>query len=253
MDFFSPEIFLWTLAIVGVAALIHGALGIGFPMVGTPLIALLTDVQTAILVTLIPNIAINIISIRNGGNWRSNVSRHWLLPLTMVIGSALGTLLLVHYNSNTFRLILAGALFFYLFTVFFPGRISWSFIRKFPRSSMVGFGLFGGTLGGAVNVSGPIILLYLLESGLTTVAMIQVLNLSFLAGKLIQTITFGALGKLSFDLLTISAPLLLVAIGGVTYGQKVRSRFSATVYRKALYCLLGIVACMLLGQFIISN
>ena len=36
------------------AGLVHGALGLGFPMVATPLIALFVDVRIAIVITLLP-------------------------------------------------------------------------------------------------------------------------------------------------------------------------------------------------------
>ena len=41
-------------AIMLLAGLIHGTLGLGFPLVATPLLALFTDVRTAILITLLP-------------------------------------------------------------------------------------------------------------------------------------------------------------------------------------------------------
>ena len=39
------------------AGLVHGTFGIGFPLVATPLLALVTDVRTAVLITLLPTMA----------------------------------------------------------------------------------------------------------------------------------------------------------------------------------------------------
>ena len=41
--------------IVGFAALIHGTIGIGFPLIATPLLARVTDVRTAILLLVLSN------------------------------------------------------------------------------------------------------------------------------------------------------------------------------------------------------
>ena len=47
------------------AGLVHGTLGLGFPMVATPMLATMMDVRSAILVTLLPTMAVNIASIAN--------------------------------------------------------------------------------------------------------------------------------------------------------------------------------------------
>ncbi len=59
---------LLLIALIGVilfSALVHGTLGLGFPLVATPLLATMMDVRSAILVTLLPTMAVNIASIVN--------------------------------------------------------------------------------------------------------------------------------------------------------------------------------------------
>ena len=80
--------------IVTLAGLVHGTLGLGFPMVAPPVLALLTDVQTAILLTLAPNIAVNLWSMLRGGNLSESVGRYWPVAVWMLIGSAVGTVIL---------------------------------------------------------------------------------------------------------------------------------------------------------------
>jgi len=58
------------IAIIVIAGLAHGTIGFGFPLVSTPLVALLVDIKTAVLLTVLPNVAVNMISILRGGNWR---------------------------------------------------------------------------------------------------------------------------------------------------------------------------------------
>jgi hypothetical protein len=45
------------------AGLTQGALGFGFPAISTPILVLMTDVKTAIILNLMPNFVVNLISV----------------------------------------------------------------------------------------------------------------------------------------------------------------------------------------------
>src|SRR5579862_536622 len=90
----SPTFVLIVVVLI-VAALAHGALGFGFPVISTPVIAMVTDIQTAILITLFPNLAVNLISIFRGGNWRASLARYWPVAVYVAIGTVIGTRVLI--------------------------------------------------------------------------------------------------------------------------------------------------------------
>ena len=79
----ATDVAPWTLAAVYAAVifagLVHGTLGLGFPLVSTPLIALVLDVRAAILLTLLPTAAVNLATIVHVGQWRATVVRFWPL------------------------------------------------------------------------------------------------------------------------------------------------------------------------------
>ena len=104
---FSPLLIVAIVAIVIVAGLAHGTLGFGFPLVSTPLVALLVDVKTAVLVTVVPNIALNLISVARGGKWGQSVGEHWPLAGWVVIGTFFGTRLLLTLRPEPLQLLLA--------------------------------------------------------------------------------------------------------------------------------------------------
>ena len=62
-----PELDFWLLIFVvpaiAFAGWVHGALGLGFPLVATPLIAIFVDVKAAILITLLPTATVNVASV----------------------------------------------------------------------------------------------------------------------------------------------------------------------------------------------
>jgi uncharacterized membrane protein YfcA len=69
---FDGLVLLAIVAVMLFAGLIHGTLGLGFPMVATPILATMMDVRSAILVTLLPTMAVNIASIVNNKSTLKN-------------------------------------------------------------------------------------------------------------------------------------------------------------------------------------
>ena len=239
---------LIVLLVVSFAGLVHGAVGIGFPMIATPILAIMTDIQSAILLTLAANIAVNLWSTVHGGNLGESVGRFWPVVIWMLLGSALGTLILIAMDPNPLRLLLAAIIVFYLFSDRLS-FVSWDWIRKYPKGSGVGTGITAGLLGGTVNVSGPLTILYLREMRVSPLVMVQTLNLSFVLGKTAQTVTFAAFSLFDTRLLLWSIPIGLMALAGLRVGMMIRARISAEKFLVALRFMLWTLALLLILQF----
>ncbi|AGA34043.1 protein of unknown function DUF81 [Thioalkalivibrio nitratireducens DSM 14787] len=249
MDAYSLNEILVALLVVAFAGAVHGTFGLGFPMVATPVLALLTDVQTAILLTLAPNIAVNLWSMLRGGNLGASIGRFWFVAVWMLAGSAVGTLILVALDPNPFRLLLALVIVLYLLGDRLT-QVDWNGIRRYPRASGAGAGLLGGLLGGTVNVGGPALMVYFLEMRVPALVVVQAINLAFLLGKSTQAVTFAALGALTPALLLVSLPLGVFALAGLRAGMWLSDRFSAEAYRHWLRGLLWLLAGLLVVQFL---
>ncbi|WP_022665228.1 sulfite exporter TauE/SafE family protein [Desulfospira joergensenii] len=232
--------------ITGFAAMIHGAMGIGFPMVATPLLAIITDMRTAILILVLPTMVINLASIFKGGNWQKSIGLYWPLALYGMVGSLAGTRLLIIFPAEIFRPLLAVMLLVYLNAE--KLGLGFSRIRRYPRLAMAFSGLGAGILGGTVNVMLPVLVIYALEVKMPKTAMIHVFNLCFLSGKLIQGIVFFHAGFFTADIFRISLPLTLLALGLMFTGLGLRDRIQAKTYRLWLRRLLGFMAAILLVQ-----
>ena len=100
---FSFEALIFIAVVFLLAAFIHGSIGFGFPMVATPLLALSTDIQTAIVLTLIPTLLVNLISIISEGNILVAARRHFPLALFAMLGSAVGTQILSSRELRNFQ------------------------------------------------------------------------------------------------------------------------------------------------------
>lgn len=234
------------------AGLVHGTLGLGFPLVATPLLALFTDVRTAILITLLPTASVNVVSILRGGRWSESIGRFWPLAAYAVIGGIAGTQLLVSSDPAPFKLLLAGLVLLYLFASRASAfRMQWA--SDHMALSMLIFGVIAGLAAGTTNVMVPILIIYTLELGLERTAMVQVFNLCFLSGKLTQIGVFAVAGLLTADLLLATAPLAAVGVGALFAGMALRDRIPTGIYKKIVRQVLLLLALLLIGQYFIQQ
>ena len=130
--------------VVFISSLIHGSIGFGFGLISTPTIAMFTDIQTTITYILVPTMIVNLVSILSEGRFFEALKKFWFIILLMVIGSCLGTVLLIYFKSEYFKLLLALIIFMYLLQSIVKLRAS--FIHNYPKSSTYGLGIIGGIM-----------------------------------------------------------------------------------------------------------
>jgi uncharacterized membrane protein YfcA len=237
--------------IVTIGAVIHGALGFGFPMIPTPLLALVTDVRWAVLHLVLPSIVINLASMLRGGRWDVSIGRHWPLALFSVAGSVVGTRLLIHTDPAPYKLLMAATLLLYLNVPRLGLKMEW--IRRHRWLAFAVFGLFSGFLGGTVNAMVPPLAIYVLEVGLGPTAIVQLLNFCFLSGKIAQAATFAGAGMLDMKIVWRCLPLCLAALLAVSFGMSIRAKIPEAVYRKWIRAALLLIAILLVIQYGLSR
>lgn len=245
----SLEIVLMTTGIFLFAAFVHGSIGFGFPMVATPLLALVTDLQTSIILTLLPTTLINLVSIASEGRILQAARKHLALALCAMFGSAIGTQILIVTNSELFKILLALAIIGYLLIDKFRVPLAW--VETKPGLAKLIFGISAGILGGLTNVMAPILIIYSLEAKLEKAEIVQSANFCFLLGKIIQLILFSLSGNLGLTELTLSSLMLLVVLLALYIGFKIKRRLHKELYRKALRAFLLLLALNLLLQVLV--
>jgi hypothetical protein len=234
-----------------VAGLAHGVSGFGFPLISTPIVALFTDVRTAVIMTLLPNIVVNLISLARGGNWQDSLGKHWPVACYVVIGTVIGTRLILIVPPEPLKLLLAGIIVLYLNQESLR-HFDWTAISRHPGWSGMAFGLFGGVLSGAVNVALPPLLIYFSALGLAPLAMTQILNLCFLAGRGTQAATLGSAGVFDQNVIALAIPATIAAVLGVLIGGYFQSRISPSGWRRFIRVVLWGMALLLAGQVLRS-
>lgn len=233
------------------SAFIHGSVGFGFPMVATPLLAMFTDMQTAILLTLVPTLLVNLVSIASEGSILSSLRRYLLLAILAMTGSGIGTLILISTESQVFEVLLAIAIIVYLLSDRISLGLSW--IQAYPDLSRFIFGISAGLLGGLTNVMAPVLIIYSLESRHSKSEIIQLLNFCFLFGKSTQLILFSILGKFSLIEFSISAAMLVVVSVALFLGISIKKKIDLNSYRLVLRGFLLILAVTLFAKAVFTS
>lgn len=244
----QPAVIAWAVAVIALAGIIHGALGLGFPIVATPLIALVTDMRTAIILILLPCMAAVIASIVKGRGLRAVLIEFWPMPIYMFVGASIGTRLFIAHPDAPYALLLALLVVVYLNLDRF-GATDWPLLKKHRRPFGAVFGVMAGIFEGSTNAAAPPLVMYFLALSLSPTAMVQALNICFITGKTTQFATMATMGGVTLTQWLATLPLSAIAAVTVLAGIRIRGRVDALTYRRWLKHALSVIALLLLAQY----
>lgn len=248
MELLSTFTLALTLAIT-IAALVQGSIGVGFLMLATPILATFTDIKTAIIYLLFPAIVVNLMSIKKEGSFLEAFKKFYKLAIFSLIGSAIGTYILIYSNSEIFKILLAFSILFYLFFNKLNIKLSWVYRKK--SLSRVVFGTGTGLLGGLTNVMSVTLLIYSLESKFSKKETIQAANMCFLSSKIIQLILFSYYGYISSEVVSTSIFTVFTIVVFMYLGFKIKDKISQELYNKVIKAFLFLIALILIIEAII--
>ncbi len=246
---FTFEFLVFASIVVFLSALVQATIGFGFPMIATPLLAMMTDMKTAVIYVAIPTLLLNISALISEGNFLQTIKRFYPLALMAMIGSAIGTQILLYSNSEIFKFLLAVSILFYLFSQKISFEMPW--VRQKPNLSTFIFGLSAGIIGGLTNVMALVLIIYSLEARHTKKEIIQSTNLCFMFGKIIQVILFAVHGSFTQEILETSLYNLLIVAVCIIIGFNLRKKIASESYFKMIKAFLLLMALALIYQTIL--
>ena len=239
---------VWVILVLALAGLVHGTLGLGFPLIATPLVALVTGIKTAVLIVAPPTLSVIIAAILLGGAFLPSLREWWRMPVWMFFGSLAGTYLFILTDAAVLTLLLGLIIFVYL-GLDWLGKGESMLMRKHRHKFGAVFGFLGGVFEGSVNVAAPPLLIYFLSLGLAPAALVTALNLCFLTGKTTQLSTRLVTNDVPLSSWVSILPLCAVGLVTLVAGMRVRSRVDATTYRRWIKFALLAMAAILMVQF----
>jgi len=231
------------IAVSLLAAFVHGAFGFGFPLLSTPLLLLGFDLRTAILLTLVPTVSINLVSILSEHHWRAALRDYWPIPAFTIVGSFLGTQVLLNVDPDPFRFLLAVMLIGYLVSDHLHRS---EHVIRVPKWGMALFGLLLGLLAGVVNIFAPLVVAYALYTRMPVALMVATFNLSFITSKSGQIIGFVSQGAFDLGVVKLAVFALPLILGALWLGIRVRKRVDMATYRGMLRGSLWVISVAIL-------
>lgn len=235
------EFFIFEIAIVLFAGFFHGIVGFGFPMIATPLFVLFLDLKLAVLYTLFPTLITNIVSLKKANSFTDIWREFWPLILSVMVGSIIGTHLLVVYYNHYYKLIVAAAMLLYLNKERLRLSLTHAVTKQRGVVTVV-MGFLSGLVGGMANIMSPVLIMLILELKLDKKHAIGVMSFCFIANKTLQVLIFGYHGSFTVENSTLIAFFVVISLIGFWIGTKIYERINEKLYTMILNRLLWVIS-----------
>lgn len=227
--------------------ILKGITGIGAAIVSVPVMAALTDLRLAVLVTVLPNLFTNL---RQAVQYRDARSRgDFMLPFlaTVSLGVVIGTHLLVHLPERLLEFLVAGMVL--AFVAFRLARPEWQMAPAAARRLAWPVGLISGVLQGATGIAGPPVIAYLNAMRPSREAFLGTIAIVFLVFSTMQLVTLASLGMLGAGLVLLGAGALGVLLMGMEIGARIARFIPARIFDRVILGLLCVVALKMLSGY----
>ena len=237
-----------TTILVGVAllfaAFVKGTSGMGFPLIATPMVALLLDIRVAITILIIPNIVMDIAQIFRGG-FPSAVLRRfgWFFLLT-VIGVFLGTKVLV--TLPLWALNLGLGIMVLAFVISNWLNLEFTISPRLEKILNPPAGFISGFINGLTNAAGPALAIYLYSLKLEKREFIRSIATMFMVTKLSQLAAVSTWNLFNRSTLALSVEVTLFVLLGFYAGLKTQDRINKETFSRWLLLLLFIIGATLI-------
>ena len=228
------------------AAFVKGTSGMGFPLIATPMVALLLDIRTAVVILIIPNLLMDATQIFRGSLSVEIFRRFKWLLLWTILGVFLGTKVLVMLPGWILNLTLGITVLAF---------VAWSMLRVELRVSArlekilsPVVGIAGGFLNGMTNAAGPVPAIYLYSLRLPKVEFIKSIATIFIVTKLSQLAAVSTWNLFDRATLELSLAVTLFVLAGFYLGLKAQDRVNKETFNRALLVVLFVIGVVLIWR-----
>ena len=204
---------------------------------GTPLLALVVDVKTAVATLVIPNLVMDGLQLRRQGPLGATPRRLAPLLVFTMLGTVVGTKLLVALSGRTATLILGA--FVLGFVLLDLARFSPRVPAGWERLLAPPVGLAAGVMGGITNAPGTALALYFVALGMDKREFVRSIAFTFLVVKGVQLASLGWYGLLDWPLVLGSLGLTAAALAGFGLGVRVQDRLDQRAFNRGVLVFLA--------------
>jgi uncharacterized membrane protein YfcA len=221
------------------AAFLKGATGMGFPLIATPILTLLLDIRSAVVVLIIPSMLMDITQIFRREFPSAVLKRFSGFVVLGAVGAYIGTAFLLTLPLWILNLCLG-----LVILVFVAMNILQPDLKIPPNaekllSPAIGFG--AGFVNGMTNVSGPVVGMYFYGLKLPKQEFVKTVAITFFIFKWGQIAALSSWNQFSWRLFQVSVILIVLLCAGFYAGLKTQDRVNQRIFNHGLLFILLII------------
>lgn len=232
--------------VIAFAFFVQSILGFGSGLIAVPILSLFMSVQDAITLVMVFQLSVGVLVFnhRRDVDWPSIIK---MLP-SMVIGVAIGIVLIHVLPGDVLRGILAGYIFIHLtrkYSSFDPIKL----IVSRGQAHMAGF--LGGLINTVTGGGGPAFILYL-QNQIDEVKIFRITIMAILVASNIPRLVGSVFtGLVSWDLAFLYLYGLIPFFIALYAGQKLYDKVPKHFYFASVDLLLTVTALLLVGKIVL--
>ena len=226
--------------------ILKGATGAGAPIIAVPVLALLYDVPTAVVIFAVPNLVPNVWQFWKHRNDKLPAPLSWRFALAGGLGMVPGTLMLAYLPGQVLMLMVAFAVVVYIgFRLARPG---WVLSKSVGNWLSIPAGFVGGVLQGSSGLSAPVSITFLNAMKPERTQFIATIALYFAALGLIQMPQLVFYGLMDWTRFFQSCLALIPLMAFMPVGAFIARHISKEIFDRIILMLLSLIAARLIFQ-----
>lgn len=220
-------IILWGFCTIFFASATSGLTGFGFALVTVPLLMILLPPKTVVPITLTLSSLGSILILFETRKW-IDMRRIWPLIVAGVLGTPLGTYLLLILDVNTLKAMIGTVVALVALALFTGFR--WRIQNERLVRVLAGFA--SGLLSGSTSMAGPPVILFFSNQGTEKQIFRANLTLYFTVLGLATLLSQWLGGLITEEVLVYSVRFLPALLVGILLGVKLAHKVSEAVFRR---------------------
>jgi uncharacterized membrane protein YfcA len=244
----GPWLIVAVLLAISLGALFKGMTGLGMPLFAVPAIAMITSVEEAVVLMIVPGLAANIWLVTSHRRFAPLLREHMPFLLAGFIGGIAGTMLLIVVDDRWLKLVLAAWLALYLVQYFLGDLLAPLFRARGILAALVG--ATGGTIQGATGVSAHVVAPYFHDPAIKPEAYAFLVASAFLVFSVAQMSTAIGTGLFTPDRLALSFAALIPTLVFTKIGISMAGKISMTIFNRILLVTFLVMEIKLLADIL---
>jgi hypothetical protein len=213
-----------------IAGLVKGVIGVGMPVVAFPLLSMLVDMQTAVMLLSVPLVLSNIPQALEGGLVTQTLWSLAPVLVGMMPGVWIGVAVLLNVDPAVAETVAGVVVIAVAALIVIAPKLQIK--QRLVGPVGLGVGFCGGLLGGIAALSGPLVFIFLLAKGLRGRAFTKEASVFLVVSSVLLASALTSSHRFDWHDVLISTLATIPVVAGTLVGQKVRDAVPADAFKK---------------------